>query len=108
MPIFVKILLKIKIDIKTHDRSYDSNSRVTYTPQEPGIYLINVKFNDEHVPGSPFTVKAVDSTCDDDQVNEEIPLANEECSAVALNDVTEDITPSDAPSGHFLKLLPAF
>jgi len=63
--------------------------------------LINVKFNDEHVPGSPFTVKAVDSTCDDDQVNEEIPLASEECSSIALNDVTEDVTPPDAPSGHF-------
>ena len=31
---------------------------MTYTPQEPGIYLINVKFADEHVQGSPFTVKA--------------------------------------------------
>jgi len=43
-----------------------------------------------------------------EQVNEEIPLANEECSSVALNDVTEHVTPPDAPSGHFSKLFPAF
>lgn len=36
-----------------------------------------------------------------EQVNEEILLANEECSSVALNDITEDVTPPDAPSGHF-------
>ena len=43
-----------------------------------------------------------------EQVNEEIPLANEECSSVALNDITEDVTPPDAPSGHFSKLFLAF
>ena len=46
-----------KVDINCEDRD-DSDCRVTYTPQEPGIYLINVKFADEHVRGSPFTVKA--------------------------------------------------
>ena len=43
-----------------------------------------------------------------EQVNAEIPLANEECSSVALNDITEDVTPPDAPSGHFSKLFLAF
>ena len=43
-----------------------------------------------------------------EQVNEEILLANEECSSVALNDITEDVTPPDAPSGHFSKLFLAF
>merc|ERR1712226_112951 len=46
-----------KVDINCEDRE-DHDCRVTYTPQEPGIYLINVKFADEHVQGSPFTVKA--------------------------------------------------
>ncbi|XP_055935732.1 filamin-A-like isoform X2 [Argiope bruennichi] len=29
----------------------------SYKPAEPGYYVINVKFADHHIPGSPFTVK---------------------------------------------------
>lgn len=29
---------------------------MTYKPTEPGVYIVNVKFADKHVPGSPFTV----------------------------------------------------
>ena len=33
----------------------DGTCQVDYMPTEPGKYTINVKFADEHVPGSPFT-----------------------------------------------------
>uniref|UniRef100_A0A2L2Y5X3 Putative filamin n=1 Tax=Parasteatoda tepidariorum TaxID=114398 RepID=A0A2L2Y5X3_PARTP len=29
----------------------------SYKPSEPGYYVINLKFADHHIPGSPFTVK---------------------------------------------------
>lgn len=34
----------------TGNRSF----KVTYSPHEPGIYILNVRFADEHVKGSPF------------------------------------------------------
>ncbi|ELU02480.1 hypothetical protein CAPTEDRAFT_100274 [Capitella teleta] len=45
-----------KADIECHDNE-DGSCRVTYKPTEPGTYIVNVKFADEHVPGSPFMVK---------------------------------------------------
>ena len=44
-----------KVDINCDDLA-DGVCKVSYTPQEPGNYVINVKFADKHVPGSPFTV----------------------------------------------------
>ncbi|KAL4226921.1 hypothetical protein ACF0H5_014899 [Mactra antiquata] len=44
-----------KADIECHDNE-DGTCRVTYKPTEPGTYIINIKFADEHVPGSPFKV----------------------------------------------------
>jgi len=45
-----------RVDINFEDLQ-DGVCRVTYCPQEPGTYTVNVKFADRHVPGSPFTVK---------------------------------------------------
>jgi filamin len=45
-----------KADIECHDNE-DGSCNVTYKPTEPGNYIVNVKFADEHVPGSPFLVK---------------------------------------------------
>ncbi|XP_041349933.1 filamin-A-like isoform X2 [Gigantopelta aegis] len=45
-----------KADIECHDNE-DGTCQVTYKPTEPGTYIINIKFADEHVPGSPFSVK---------------------------------------------------
>ncbi|XP_061815670.1 filamin-C isoform X1 [Nerophis lumbriciformis] len=45
-----------KVDINCEDVE-DGTCRVTYCPTEPGNYIINIKFADQHVPGSPFTVK---------------------------------------------------
>ncbi|XP_053377764.1 filamin-A-like isoform X5 [Mercenaria mercenaria] len=45
-----------KADIECLDNE-DGTCRVTYKPTEPGTYIINIKFADEHVPASPFKVK---------------------------------------------------
>uniref|UniRef100_H2N036 Calponin-homology (CH) domain-containing protein n=1 Tax=Oryzias latipes TaxID=8090 RepID=H2N036_ORYLA len=45
-----------KVDINCEDVE-DGNCKVTFCPTEPGNYIINIKFADQHVPGSPFTVK---------------------------------------------------
>ncbi|XP_077470388.1 filamin-A isoform X1 [Stigmatopora argus] len=45
-----------KVDINTEDQE-DGTSKFTYCPTEPGNYIINIKFADQHVPGSAFTVK---------------------------------------------------
>ncbi|BFZ10498.1 hypothetical protein BsWGS_13537 [Bradybaena similaris] len=45
-----------KADIECHDNE-DGTCHVSYRPTEPGSYIISIKFADQHVPGSPFTVK---------------------------------------------------
>lgn len=35
----------------------DGTLTIGYKPTEPGYYIINLKFADNHVPGSPFTAK---------------------------------------------------
>ncbi|XP_006010193.1 filamin-A isoform X2 [Latimeria chalumnae] len=45
-----------KVDISTEDLE-DGTCKVTYCPTEPGNYIINIKFADQHVPGSSFAVK---------------------------------------------------
>ncbi|XP_040262769.1 filamin-B isoform X3 [Bufo bufo] len=45
-----------KVDIQTEDLD-DGTCQVSYCPTEPGIYIVSIKFADEHVPGSPYTAK---------------------------------------------------
>uniref|UniRef100_A0A8C7H349 Filamin B n=1 Tax=Oncorhynchus kisutch TaxID=8019 RepID=A0A8C7H349_ONCKI len=45
-----------KVDIQTQDVE-DGTCVVSYCPSEPGSYIVSVRFADQHVPGSPFTVK---------------------------------------------------
>ncbi|XP_033105527.1 filamin-A-like isoform X5 [Anneissia japonica] len=45
-----------KTEINCEDNG-DGTCIVTYKPQEPGNYILNVKYADQHVPGSPFKVK---------------------------------------------------
>lgn len=45
-----------KADIQCKDNE-DGTLKVSYLPTEPGYYIINLKFADHHVTGSPFTVK---------------------------------------------------
>ncbi|XP_071960405.1 filamin-A-like isoform X3 [Antedon mediterranea] len=45
-----------KTEINCEDNG-DGTCIVTYKPHEPGNYILNVKYADQHVPGSPFKVK---------------------------------------------------
>ncbi|XP_043279891.1 filamin-A isoform X2 [Venturia canescens] len=45
-----------KAEIQCKDNS-DGTLSVSYKPTEPGYYIMNLKFADHHVEGSPFTVK---------------------------------------------------
>lgn len=37
----------------------DGTCSVAYLPTEPGDYTINITFNDEHIPGSPFQANII-------------------------------------------------
>ncbi|XP_077288886.1 filamin A protein cher isoform X3 [Arctopsyche grandis] len=45
-----------KAEIQCQD-SNDGVLKISYKPTEPGYYIVNLKFADHHVEGSPFTVK---------------------------------------------------
>ncbi|XP_075587309.1 filamin A protein cher isoform X2 [Dermatophagoides farinae] len=45
-----------KADIQYKDKG-NGKLATTYKPTEPGFYILNVKFADHHVPGSPYTIK---------------------------------------------------
>ncbi|XP_053530109.1 filamin-B isoform X2 [Ictalurus punctatus] len=45
-----------KVDIQTEDMD-DGTCGVAYCPTEPGTYVVSIRFAEEHVPGSPFSVK---------------------------------------------------
>ncbi|XP_023655301.1 filamin-B isoform X1 [Paramormyrops kingsleyae] len=45
-----------KVDIQTEDLE-DGTCEVSYCPTEPGAYLVSIRFAEEHIPGSPFTMK---------------------------------------------------
>uniref|UniRef100_A0A8C5FXD9 Filamin B n=1 Tax=Gadus morhua TaxID=8049 RepID=A0A8C5FXD9_GADMO len=44
-----------KVDIQTEDLE-DGTCGVCYCPTEPGSYLVSIRFAEEHIPGSPFSV----------------------------------------------------
>lgn len=44
-----------KAEIDFYDRK-DGSCGVSYVCPEPGEYQVSIKFNDEHIPDSPFTV----------------------------------------------------
>nr|XP_020466872.1 filamin-B isoform X2 [Monopterus albus] len=95
-----------KVDIQTEDLE-DGTCEVTYCPTEPGNYIVSIRFAEDHVPGSPFTVRvtgegriresitrrqkapsvaSVGSVCD---LSLKIP-------AIDMHDVTAEVT---SPSG---------
>lgn len=45
-----------KAEIQCSDKE-DGTLNISYKPTEPGYYIVNLKFADHHVDGSPFTVK---------------------------------------------------
>ena len=44
-----------KAEIDFEDRK-DGSCSVSYVTTEPGEYLVSIKFNDTHIPDSPFKV----------------------------------------------------
>lgn len=47
-----------KTDIELEDNK-DGSCNILYYPTLPGEYQVNVKFNDQHIPNSPFRVQVV-------------------------------------------------
>ncbi|KAL5283098.1 cher family protein [Megaselia abdita] len=47
-----------KAEIVCNDKD-DGTLNISYKPTEPGYYIVNMKFADHHVEGSPFTVKVI-------------------------------------------------
>lgn len=45
-----------KAEIKCKDNE-NGTLDISYRPTEPGYYIMNLKFADHHVDGSPFTIK---------------------------------------------------
>ncbi|XP_057654412.1 filamin-A isoform X2 [Diorhabda carinulata] len=45
-----------KAEIQCNDNT-DGTLNISYKPTEPGYYIVNLKFADHHLEGSPFTVK---------------------------------------------------
>ncbi|XP_050519631.1 filamin-A isoform X3 [Diabrotica virgifera virgifera] len=45
-----------KAEIQCNDNT-DGTLNISYKPTEPGYYIVNLKFADHHLDGSPFTVK---------------------------------------------------
>ncbi|XP_050427022.1 filamin-A isoform X1 [Adelges cooleyi] len=45
-----------KAEIQCKDKE-DGTLNISYRPTEPGYYIVNLKFADHHVVGSPYTVK---------------------------------------------------
>ncbi|XP_047439837.1 filamin-B isoform X1 [Mugil cephalus] len=95
-----------KVDIQTEDVE-DGTCRVTYCPTEPGNYIISIRFAEEHIPGSPFTVRVTG----EGRIRESISRRQKAASvasvgsmcdlslkipAIDMQDVTSEVT---SPSG---------
>ena len=52
------------------DTSKERSIGVRYNPTEVGRYMINIKWADQHIPGSPFDVLIVDSRQELESMNE--------------------------------------
>ncbi|VVC42331.1 Hypothetical protein CINCED_3A018391 [Cinara cedri] len=67
-----------KAEIQCKDNE-DGTLNISYRPTEPGYYIVNLKFADHHVDGSPFTVKVTGegSNCQREKIErkrEAVPL----------------------------------
>lgn len=70
-----------KAQIKCADQT-DGTLQISYKPTEPGNYVLNLKFADHHVEGSPFNIKI-----DGDGSNCQRENLLQNAAAVPSNDV---------------------
>ena len=77
---------KAVVDFK--DRK-DGSCHVSYTVEEPGEYSVGIKFNDKHIPGSPYKVYIQPSSDDAERVRlsnvAEIPIEPDAPQTMLLN-----------------------
>ena len=45
-----------KAEVDFNDRK-DGSCHVSYVVEEPGEYSVGIRFNDTHIPGSPYKVQ---------------------------------------------------
>jgi filamin len=88
-----------KADIQCKDNA-DGTLKVTYQPTEPGYYIINIKFADHHVPGSPFTVKVTGEGSNIQREN-----LKKERDAAPVTDVGSECKLSITSFNHLFKSL---
>ncbi|XP_057297037.1 filamin-B-like isoform X3 [Hydractinia symbiolongicarpus] len=75
-----------KVEINCIDNE-DGTCSVDYTPTEPGQYLINVTYADEHVPGSPFKCRIGDGRVPvDDEI---VPISEDGVQAGAPEEFSD-------------------
>ena len=51
-----------KAEVEFKDRK-DGSCHVSYVVEEPGEYSVGIRFNDQHIPGSPYKVICIYSSC---------------------------------------------
>lgn len=76
-----------KVEINCIDNE-DGTCAVNFSPTEPGVYLINIQYGDEHVPGSPFKCHIGDGRF---PVDEEITMITDNDVQSFNVDETSDI-----------------
>lgn len=70
-----------KAQIKCLDQT-DGTLQIAYKPTEPGNYILNLKFADHHVEGSPFNIKV-----EGEGTNHQRENIQQQTSAVPSNDI---------------------
>uniref|UniRef100_A0AAY4BYE5 Calponin-homology (CH) domain-containing protein n=1 Tax=Denticeps clupeoides TaxID=299321 RepID=A0AAY4BYE5_9TELE len=73
-----------KVDIQTEDMD-DGTCGVSYCPTEPGTYIVSIRFAEEHVPGSPFSVKVTG----EGRIRESITRRQKAASVAAIGSVCD-------------------
>ncbi len=77
---------KAVVDFK--DRK-DGSCHVSYTVEEPGEYAVGIRFNDQHIPGSPYRVYIQPSADDAERVRlsnvAELPVKPDTPQTLLLN-----------------------
>uniref|UniRef100_A0A8B9K1B8 Filamin C, gamma b (actin binding protein 280) n=1 Tax=Astyanax mexicanus TaxID=7994 RepID=A0A8B9K1B8_ASTMX len=96
-----------KAEISCKDNK-DGTCTVSYLPTAPGDYNIIVKFDDKHIPGSPFTAKITDDSMRTSQLN--VGTATDVSLKITETDLSSLTASIRAPSGNeepcLLKRLP--